>query len=562
MKRTFYFLFIICCIFPVFGSTKIDFKLNQIGKEIDSNVSIINVKNYGAKGDGIHDDGPAFQNIINSLRENQTLYIPKGKYLIRQTLQFNKSNVTVRGDGEDSKLIYKWGKFSRTKKLLYGFHINSAKNVLFSDFSINGGSSNFNEIIIDDWKDETWDVDGAYNLFLIQPKKTNSVNGLTFKNLVLSNSFFDGIHSYARPADPLPKNTSYNIKIINCSFFDIGSNAVGLGLVNGLLVEESKFHNIGLMRMTIQKNGGGMAVDASGGAENVIIRYNYVDKAAAGFKCETHENNSGRYLPSKNVTISNNIIKNLFQGEKYEIFYGIKANGVNVIVENNTIESFYHGILVGINAKNVFINNNSISTTGKGAAGIRLDMNQGGHIVSNNKILFSDGQGILVSDASDITLSNNIILNSMKENIRMAGGKNVKIYNNICANAGTSNISITPVEGLSIENVDLKNNYCYDFNGAIKPLDKRILIDNSKKVISNGNKFQKQELDNNLHERATSENNSNLYFSLTKPSKGNFQKGQVLLKRRLKSSLNTDKIIGWECIESGNPGVWKEISVN
>lgn len=534
--------------------------IRYISHEVaEQNLDTINIKNYGAIGNGLNDDGNSIQKAINELKENQVLFIPKGTYLIKRTLNFDKKNVKVVGEGISSFFQYKWGKYSKTKKLLYGFHLRNASNITFSNFRIDGGAKNYKQIILDDNNKQTWDVDGAYHLFFIQPKSDYSVNNITFEKLSLSNSFFDAIHSYARPADPGPKNKSKDIFINNCSFSNIGSHGVGLGLVSNLIVERSKFENVGLMKVLNSGFGSGMAVDASGGSENVTIRNNVVSGAGAGFKCETHENNGGKYLTSKNITISSNVIKNLYTGKDYEIFYGIKANGDNVKVLGNKIESFYHGILVGKNAKNTTITGNTISVTGLGATGIRVDKNLGFHILRNNQIIKSKSQGILIANSSNVDVLENIIIESGSDNIRIAGGEYIKLINNICADAGNVNISIAPVKGMSIGNIEVRDNVCYNLDGSSKPTEKRLLISNINHAqISNNDLLNSSNINSFIDSKGTFK----VQFADKKPSSGNFVKGNKILKKRSSNNLSTDNVLGWVCIESGNPGKWKTIQLD
>ena len=56
---------------------------------------MLNVRDFGAKGDGIVDDTAAIQTAINSGNE---IYIPYGTYLITSNLQL-KSNIIISGDG-------------------------------------------------------------------------------------------------------------------------------------------------------------------------------------------------------------------------------------------------------------------------------------------------------------------------------------------------------------------------------------------------------------------------------------------------------------------------------
>lgn len=65
-------------------------------------VGMVNVKDYGAKGDGITDDTSALRDALTA-GAGKTVYIPEGTYLFSGTLHV-KSGTTVRGCGTDSVL--------------------------------------------------------------------------------------------------------------------------------------------------------------------------------------------------------------------------------------------------------------------------------------------------------------------------------------------------------------------------------------------------------------------------------------------------------------------------
>ena len=89
-----------------------EFELGEIdsfndGKEItfvdvreyqikDSN--IVNVKDFGVKGDGITDDTSMFQSVVNSIQEHQTIYVPFGTYILKNTINITKP-INLIGDG-------------------------------------------------------------------------------------------------------------------------------------------------------------------------------------------------------------------------------------------------------------------------------------------------------------------------------------------------------------------------------------------------------------------------------------------------------------------------------
>jgi hypothetical protein len=64
-----------------------------------------NVKDFGAKGDGVTDDSQAFLKAISSV-SNGAILVPAGRYLITEVLFIKKSNVVLRGEGPDKTVLY------------------------------------------------------------------------------------------------------------------------------------------------------------------------------------------------------------------------------------------------------------------------------------------------------------------------------------------------------------------------------------------------------------------------------------------------------------------------
>ena len=63
------------------------------------------VKDFGAEGDGLTDDSQAFLDAITAVSEGAVL-IPAGRYKITRVLKISKSNVVLRGEGQDRTTLY------------------------------------------------------------------------------------------------------------------------------------------------------------------------------------------------------------------------------------------------------------------------------------------------------------------------------------------------------------------------------------------------------------------------------------------------------------------------
>lgn len=66
----------------------------------------VNIRDYGAKGDGVTDDFNAFMMAIRDFfSDNAVVYVPEGTYLIQGTLHINK-RLVLKGDGPDRSILW------------------------------------------------------------------------------------------------------------------------------------------------------------------------------------------------------------------------------------------------------------------------------------------------------------------------------------------------------------------------------------------------------------------------------------------------------------------------
>lgn len=122
----------------------------ELNDKISKNTFMVNVKDFGAKGDGIADDTQAFKDTVTYVNKffldtnYQTMleiFIPAGVYIIKDTIEFippkgvsasggNKSLYNLRGSGRQSTKIFFSGnnvpcfKFTKCQVLLSDFLIN------------------------------------------------------------------------------------------------------------------------------------------------------------------------------------------------------------------------------------------------------------------------------------------------------------------------------------------------------------------------------------------------------------------------------------------------------
>lgn len=74
-------------------------------REIPAVPVVANVRDFGAKGDGVADDTAAFRQAIEKTARG-AIEVPPGKYVITDILDIQKSNLVLRGAGPDKTTLY------------------------------------------------------------------------------------------------------------------------------------------------------------------------------------------------------------------------------------------------------------------------------------------------------------------------------------------------------------------------------------------------------------------------------------------------------------------------
>lgn len=101
----------------------------------DRFADVVNVRDFGAKGDGVTDDTAAIQAAVN-VPGRHTVYLPRGTYKITGSISW-RTQVSIRGDGPGVSIIKSSGTlFSAIQQL--GDGSTYLEDCTFKDFEIDG----------------------------------------------------------------------------------------------------------------------------------------------------------------------------------------------------------------------------------------------------------------------------------------------------------------------------------------------------------------------------------------------------------------------------------------
>lgn len=261
----------------------------------------INIKWFGAKGDGETDDTEALQKAINI---SSKVVIPKGTFIVSKSLTL-KDSIIIQGVGESS-IIKKGGDENVYFNLFTGMQIT--KEYIFSNLKFDGNCNNLKHMY-----SYTSDF-GSYK----QLETSNEWNLFTSSAdiLVIENCKFNNIHGN------VISSASNNVIITNCDFNNIEcASAVRLWGGQNLWVVNSRFNNINVFPDTLYINGAETAFEEAvsnkysmqyGDAVSSFCRYSFIHNNL--FKnisrmAFTHDMNSALNITGDNCSIcTNNII--------------------------------------------------------------------------------------------------------------------------------------------------------------------------------------------------------------------------------------------------------------
>lgn len=384
----------------------------------------MNVKQFGAKGDGVTDETLLLNKIFAYCNDKKvsTIKINEGTYNVSDSVTIY-GNCTIEGANKNATTIVMTAN-SVTQSNHYIFNFTNKSNLTVKNITFKGAKP------LDDY---TLAENKLYfGLFLINSS-----------NILIDNCGFEQMFASALSI----RNTS-NVIVINSSFKHNGWNDIALTkTTDNIKIDKNTFSDI-IYRSVNAEDG-----DMNELVTNITITNNSfntsdtsVNTYAITFGNSTLSGDAHRY---QKILISNNIIKNTFYGITYKFVKGLTITN-NIFNCGRGIENSYNNMTdynrdVNISNNTFDINHSQSSTY---ACEIAKNYNL---FFTNNLIKNTKSKGISIYLCNIVFCNNNIIQNTGESAI-IANGENVSINNNKIMDAANSAISA------ECTNLEIKNN--------------------------------------------------------------------------------------------------------
>ncbi len=239
-------------LFPFSFSSSAQQDSVRLGRLQDIDKDKINVKWFGAKGDGQSDDWPYIQKAINYILDNsaaaRTLYFPPGRYVIGRPLliarftgnSYKQASISLIGPANSKNISAGYAALAPTFNNTFAIGIQLGKGVLIKDLMITGRftfPNSLNPIQVDtlafnEWKDGSTRDNrlSPYAGIVIDPFSDAAVYDR-------KEDMYPGLHPYYCPN--LGRGGSTSVQVVGCSIrnFVVGVMITPSNQQNGELID-------------------------------------------------------------------------------------------------------------------------------------------------------------------------------------------------------------------------------------------------------------------------------------------------------------------------------------
>jgi hypothetical protein len=353
----------------VFGASDLDQSLKEIkGKKF---MDYVNVKDFGAQGDGITDDTEIFKEIFNNLNNGDNLLIPKGTYIVNDLFIKNLENINIVCRG----ILKRQDDLPSHTETTSTLTIEDCKNIKINEINFDGNHYNNNCVV----GGTTYNHDGYQQEHRHSLIIKNCEDVIIEKILGLNPS---GDVLYINGS----KTKNINVKNIIGKSKDNNDNFVALGRNTMSIIEGKDIYIGNLLSYYVghEKMPGGLDIEPNSGQKTLNINVNNLivySESMSGLGITTKYGNGENI---KNVFINNAYIENtVINTNRNVVITGctnVKINNLTIIGSEET-----YSLHIGIAGEsqpvyNLIINNLYEKTT---KYAIIADNLHGGYIKGN-----------------------------------------------------------------------------------------------------------------------------------------------------------------------------------
>ncbi|MCK9414716.1 MAG: right-handed parallel beta-helix repeat-containing protein [Prolixibacteraceae bacterium] len=353
------------------------------------NGQIVNVKNTGAKGDGVTDDTAALQAAVDQVAGTDgTVLVPDGTYMINAITHLNlKSKMTLRmTSGAVLKAL------ANNKDNYAIVSIIQVRDVIVIGGTVQGERAMHTG------------TTGEWGMGICIDGSTN----VTIQDVIAKDCWGDGF--FIDSLTGAAKRQSFNVVLDGVIADNNRRQGLSIAQVDGLIVKNSIFRNT-----QGRAPGAGIDIepDDNETAENIqILNSQFLNNAGGGIFLWLNQKFPNTFL--ENVTIDGNtIVDNGAVGSQGIVLYCLTAQKVT----NNIIRNNYKYAMTVDCSSGGFITGNTVSNTrtdaGAGMGGIYIrDATEGRSAAINNTVtgntITGHSQNMRVGSSSNIVHANTI----------------------------------------------------------------------------------------------------------------------------------------------------------
>jgi parallel beta-helix repeat protein len=352
------------------------------------------VTDFGAVGDGVHNDTAAIQAAINeaSMQGGAKVYLPKGIYILKDSLVVRGDHITLEGAGWETELRI----VTHPQRVVT---VQDANHCTVRNLQVSLGVTGVER----NDQDEGVYVTGASNNFLIENILGNGkgimVRGEMSQGVIRSNTIrdtlADGIHI---------TNGADSIEILDNNLENTGDDAIAVVSYES---NQKLVHNIKIIGNQI-KNSKARGIAHVGG-DDVTIWSNTIDGTSSSGILVDQDLHFHTH-PSYNTSIKDNTISHagtygIKRGNQFGI--EISEGAFYVAIENNIIQDgVFRGL--GIGAKSTKVRFNQVLRNGE--SGIQIDADQ--VILEGNQVELNGKYGLYVKGKQGLKILDNVWTNN------------------------------------------------------------------------------------------------------------------------------------------------------